>query len=218
MNRAKTRQPRLVLSHRAAPRPLDAHCARRQSIHFFGCSSHRCGARIPRRGRRTAYPAERKSCCESAPMGIQYRWLSSSEPTSRSHAVPRGYLQRLGSIFRSAPALSGCFRRVWRRRAVSFPTARSAETGWPKCASEADAARAYEAYLREAFAQPYILGYHGCHYMDRFSKSSGVLMQGLVGEDSTPSSTLVEGWVAPTMRSLEPFQHSDRRSDDLPYL
>jgi hypothetical protein len=91
--------------------------------------------------------------------------------------------------------------------AVSFPIARYPKTGWPKCASEADAARAYQEYLKEAFAQPYMLGYHRCHYMDRFSKSNGVLMQGLVCEDSTPYPTLVEGVRRGNRAILETFQH-----------
>jgi hypothetical protein len=94
--------------------------------------------------------------------------------------------------------------------AVSFPTARYPETGWPKCANEADAARAYQEYLKEAFAQPYMLGYHRCHYMDRFSKSNGVLMQGLVREDSTPYPTLVAGVRRANRAILETFQHGNR--------
>jgi hypothetical protein len=94
--------------------------------------------------------------------------------------------------------------------ALSFPTARYPETGWPKCASEADAARAYEEYLKEAFAQPYILGYHRCHYLDRFSKSRGVLMQGLVREDWTPYPVLVEGVRRANCAMLETFQWGNR--------
>src|SRR5215472_444539 len=94
--------------------------------------------------------------------------------------------------------------------AVSFPTTRYPETGWPKCASEADAARAYQEYLREAFAQPYMLGYHRCHYMDHFSKSNGVLMQGLVRADSTPYPTLVEGVRRANRAMLETFHRSYR--------
>ena len=93
--------------------------------------------------------------------------------------------------------------------AISFPTARYPETGWPKCANEADAARAYQEYLQEAFAQPYMLGYHRCHYMDRFSKSNGVLMQGLVREDATPYSTLVEGVRRTNCATLETFQRAN---------
>jgi hypothetical protein len=77
--------------------------------------------------------------------------------------------------------------------AISFPTERYHKTGWRQCATESEAAQAYGKYLKEAFAQPYIVGYHRCHYMDHFSNSSGLLMQGLVREDSTPYRALVNG-------------------------
>ena len=93
---------------------------------------------------------------------------------------------------------------------VSFPTTRYPETGWPKCASEGEAARAYEGYLKEAFVQPYILGYHRCHYMDRFSKRTRVLMQGLVREDSTPYLNLVDGVRRANRAMLETFQCGNR--------
>ena len=46
--------------------------------------------------------------------------------------------------------------------------------------------------------------------MDRFSKSNGVLMQGLVREDSTPYPTLVEGVRRANRAMLETFQHGNR--------
>src|SRR5262249_54588107 len=61
--------------------------------------------------------------------------------------------------------------------AVSFPTARYPETGWPKCASETDAARVYEEYLKEACAQPYFLAYHRCHSMSLFPAIDAVRIQ-----------------------------------------
>jgi hypothetical protein len=61
-----------------------------------------------------------------------------------------------------------------------------------QCATEAEAARACERYLSEAFATPYIVGYHRS-YMDRFSKSRGRIMQGLMREDGSIYETLVEG-------------------------
>jgi hypothetical protein len=89
--------------------------------------------------------------------------------------------------------------------AMSFPNERYPKTGWQKCESEADAARAYENYLADAFAQPYIIGYHRCHYMDHYSKSAGYLMQGLVREDSTPYRVLVEGTARANRSILEAF-------------
>lgn len=106
-------------------------------------------------------------------------------------------VQPYGTVFDKA-----VFDRIYRfarkpilicDHAISFPSERYPQVGWENCATETDAARAYEQYLKDAFAQPYIVGYHRCHYMDHFSKSAGCLMQGLVREDSTPYQTLVEG-------------------------
>jgi hypothetical protein len=42
---------------------------------------------------------------------------------------------------------------------LSFPTPEHSVTMWPQFKAPAEAAAAYEAYLRAAFAKPYILGY-----------------------------------------------------------
>ncbi len=76
--------------------------------------------------------------------------------------------------------------------AINFPTEHHPRTGWPQCATEADAALGYEQYMADAFATPYIVGYHRCHYMNRFSARRNLLMQGLVREDWKPYETLVE--------------------------
>lgn len=93
--------------------------------------------------------------------------------------------------------------------AMSFPIERYPKTGWQMCESESDAARAYEKYLGDAFAQPYIIGYHRCHYMDHYSKRAGLLMQGIVREDSTPYPVLVEGIARANQSILETFLSYD---------
>ena len=93
--------------------------------------------------------------------------------------------------------------------AMSFPTDRYPKTGWPKCESEADAARAYEKYLADAFAQPYIIGYHRCHYMDHFSRSAGLLMPGLVREDASPYEILVKAAAHANQTIVEAFRSNN---------
>ena len=49
---------------------------------------------------------------------------------------------------------------------------------WPQFPTQAAAATAYEKYLRDAFATPYILGYFKCQYLDHVLPT-GMLKQGL---------------------------------------
>ena len=73
----------------------------------------------------------------------------------------------------------------------SFATPEHAKTMWKQLASEQAVGEAYVAYLRDACAKPYILGYHRCQYIDRFAKHPGVLKQGLLRQDDTPYETMV---------------------------
>jgi len=73
----------------------------------------------------------------------------------------------------------------------SFATEEYPETMWPQLESEEAVGKAYAQYLRDAFAKPYILGYHRCQYIDRFVPRLGILKQGLIREDETPYATLV---------------------------
>jgi hypothetical protein len=57
-------------------------------------------------------------------------------------------------------------------------------TMWPQFPTPAEAAIAYEAYLRAAFAKPYILGYFKCQYVDQVLPT-GMLKQGLHKRDGT---------------------------------
>jgi len=61
---------------------------------------------------------------------------------------------------------------------VSFKTEAHPVTMWPQFPTQAAAAEAYEKYLRDAFAKPYILGYFKCQYVDQVLPT-GMLKQGL---------------------------------------
>ena len=75
---------------------------------------------------------------------------------------------------------------------ISFPTERYPKTMWQQLKSEEAAGRAYAQYLKEAFAKPYIIGYHRCQYIDRFATHQGVLKQGVLRQNGTPYKMLVE--------------------------
>jgi hypothetical protein len=73
----------------------------------------------------------------------------------------------------------------------SFATVDYPKTMWPQLESEEAVGKAYVRYLQDAFAKPYILGYHRCQYIDRFVPRLGILKQGLIREDESPYATLV---------------------------
>jgi hypothetical protein len=56
---------------------------------------------------------------------------------------------------------------------------------WPQFPTQAAAAAAYEKYLRDAFAKPYILVYFKCQYVDQVLPT-GMLKQGLLQTDGKP--------------------------------
>jgi hypothetical protein len=68
---------------------------------------------------------------------------------------------------------------------LSFKTEAHAVTMWPQFPTQAAAAAAYEKYLRDAFAKPYILGYFKCQYVDQVLPT-GMLKQGLLQTDGKP--------------------------------
>ncbi|NLF02934.1 MAG: hypothetical protein GX601_18375 [Anaerolineales bacterium] len=72
--------------------------------------------------------------------------------------------------------------------AMNFPTPEYPKVMWASFPTEDAAADAYEAWLRDAFATPYILGVHRCTYVDQ---PKNVLKQGLVRLDGTPYETTV---------------------------
>lgn len=68
---------------------------------------------------------------------------------------------------------------------LSYPTPEHPATLWQQLPTAAEAATAYEAYLRGAFSLPYLVGYFRCQYMDQ-PLPTGQLKQGLVKADGTP--------------------------------
>jgi hypothetical protein len=68
---------------------------------------------------------------------------------------------------------------------LSYPTPEHSATLWQQLPTAAEAATAYEAYLRGALSLPYLIGYFRCQYMDQ-PLPTGQLKQGLVKADGTP--------------------------------
>ena len=77
---------------------------------------------------------------------------------------------------------------------ISFATERYPKAIWPyhQRDNEADAAAATEQFLKEAFAQPYILGYMRCQYIDRFTERRNAIKLGLLRDDGSPYDKLVD--------------------------
>jgi hypothetical protein len=92
---------------------------------------------------------------------------------------------------------------------LSFPTPEHSVTMWPQFKTPAAAAEAYEAYLRAAFAKPYILGYFKCQYVDQVLPT-GMLKQGLLRAKGKPYEefpTLIQGI---HQRLIEQFEKEGR--------
>lgn len=75
--------------------------------------------------------------------------------------------------------------------AISFPTAAQPRTIFEQMPDEAAAASATADFLAAAFAQPYMLGYLRCQYIDRPAGFGRGLRQGLLRPDGTPRDALV---------------------------
>jgi len=75
---------------------------------------------------------------------------------------------------------------------ISFATPRYPVAIWPyqQRRDETDAAAATELFLREAFAQPFIVGYMRCQYVDRFADRRRAIKLGLVRDDDSPYTDL----------------------------
>ena len=63
---------------------------------------------------------------------------------------------------------------------------------WTQLPTIAEVADTHAKYLNDALAKPYILGYHRCQYIDRFTPHQEVLKQGLIQADGTPYEELVK--------------------------
>jgi len=74
--------------------------------------------------------------------------------------------------------------------AVNFPTPENPKVMWGAFDTEDLAADAYDAYLKAAFATPYLLGIHRCTYIDLPRPT--VLKQGLIRQNGTPYETTVK--------------------------
>lgn len=85
---------------------------------------------------------------------------------------------------------------------ISFPTEEHPKTMWTQLPTIAEVAQAHARYLNDALSKPYLLGYHRCQYIDRFTPHQGVLKQGLIKADGTPYAALVDS-VAETNRAIQ---------------
>ncbi len=77
---------------------------------------------------------------------------------------------------------------------ISFATKRYPVATWPyhQRPNEADAAIATERFIRRAFAEPYIVGYRRCQYIDRYSTRRTGIKLGLLRDDGSTYELLVE--------------------------
>ena len=92
---------------------------------------------------------------------------------------------------------------------ISFPTPEHPKTMWTQLPTVKEVAKAHAEYLNDALSKPYILGYHRCQYIDRFTPWRDVLKQGLIQADGSPYEELVKS-VAMTNRAvLERFVAGD---------
>jgi len=78
--------------------------------------------------------------------------------------------------------------------AISYPTTEHPKTIFEQAGSEREAARLTQAFLQQAMAKPYILGYLRCQYIDRPASFGRGLRQGLVNADGAPRELLVEAY------------------------
>lgn len=78
--------------------------------------------------------------------------------------------------------------------AISYPTAEKQKTIFEQAASETEAAGLTEAFLQQAMAKPFILGYLRCQYIDRPAAFGRGLRQGLVTATGAPRELLVEAY------------------------
>ena len=89
--------------------------------------------------------------------------------------------------------------------AISYPTAKHPRTIFEQAPSEAEAALAIEAFLTAAFAEPYIIGYLKCQYIDRPSGFGRGLRQGLLTVDGEERTAIVETYAKSFASPLRPL-------------
>lgn len=84
---------------------------------------------------------------------------------------------------------------------ISFPTPQHPKTMWSQLPTAGEVTKAHAEYINDALSKPYILGYHRCQYIDRFTPWRGVLKQGLIQADGNPYPALV-GAITDTNRAV----------------
>ena len=95
------------------------------------------------------------------------------------------------------------FRRIYKvtgkpvlicDHAISYPTEKHPRTIFEQAGSEAEAALAIARFLDDAFAEPYIVGYLKCQYIDRPSGFGRGLRQGLLTADGTERKAILKAY------------------------
>ena len=80
--------------------------------------------------------------------------------------------------------------------AISYPTRQHPRTIFEQAPSEGEAARAIARFIDAAFAEPYIIGYLKCQYIDRPSRFGRGLRQGVLMADGTARKAIVDAYSA----------------------
>jgi hypothetical protein len=78
--------------------------------------------------------------------------------------------------------------------AISFPTKQHPRTIFEQEPSEGEAAMAIARFLDAAFAEPYIIGYLKCQYIDRPAGFGRGLRQGLLRDDGSERKAIIEAY------------------------
>lgn len=78
--------------------------------------------------------------------------------------------------------------------AISFPTAQHPSTIFEQVPTEGEAALAISRFVDAAFAEPYVLGYLKCQYIDRPAGFGRGLRQGLLKEDGSERNPIVRAY------------------------
>ena len=93
--------------------------------------------------------------------------------------------------------------------AISFPVPGQPKTIFEQMPTQEEAARATEAFVRQAYAKTYMLGYLRCQYVDRPAGFGRGLRQGLVDAEGRPYEAMTAAyrrvfgeWVEMLVRSL----------------
>ena len=99
--------------------------------------------------------------------------------------------------------------------AISYPTHEEPRTIFEQAPNEAEAALAIERFLKAAFAEPYLLGYLKCQYIDRPSGFGRGLRQGLLKFDGTERKGIIAAYAEAfsDLQSLHEKSHSETQAN-----